>query len=168
MKVTINGSEFDVVFSMQWHRPPRSGTLHAQRIMQTTFCDIVALNGTAHGSGAAHCSIADRYNYMRGCRLALERAVNDTESLGKLGGVDIESSPAIRAFMQVVMPALAIEQAGKRKRSGQKAEPSRRQLLRALDRSSRDMAILSMALTVPGFSDEITDFLTAKYGQAWL
>jgi hypothetical protein len=118
MQVQFEGKTYEVSFTGQWHNPPLPGTIHPSRIKHTTTCEIRLPEpkaDTVAVTGEAHCSVMDRFNYMGGCRRALDRAVFELLSMDQgddLRGDTLDEAQAV--FERQVMPVLAEQQKERR------------------------------------------------------
>jgi hypothetical protein len=152
MTVTVDGRTFTVAFTHEWFRPALLGAYGTPRIRQATTCTLQAPDGaewadgeggTAEVSAQAHCSVADRYRHVYGCRVALDRAVERAVRVGMLPGPEQEADalPRLqRAFNRQVLPVVAAEYAA---RPGRKLRgPGRHALARELARVLEDLRLI--------------------------
>lgn len=154
MQIQYEGKTYEVTFKGEWHNPPLPGAINPQRIKHTTTCEIRppeplgAAKDTVAVTGEAHCSVMDRFNYMGGCRRALDRAV--FELLSADAGDDLRGDTLDEAqdeFERQVMPVLAEQQKERRAALPKKRKgPGRRMLRHAVDELAARTAMALVAL----------------------
>ena len=158
MTAIVNGVEYQVTFTSEWHRPPLDGARSPNRIKQTMRCAIIRPSDGAAGRdgnvwrGVAQCSVADRFDYMRGCRLALERAARSFFIVE-----DGSLADAFQAdFVRQMMPQLALERRAHAASHPRRFRgPSRAHLRRAFAGACDAMALIALVATCPWLADAI-------------
>ena len=159
MTAIVNGVEYQVTFTSEWHRPPLDGARSPNRIKQTMRCAIIRPSDGAAGRdgnvwrGVAQCSVADRFDYMRGCRLALWRAARELAT--QYGSLTITN--VYRAdFVRQIMPQLALERRAHAASHPRRFKgPSRAHLRRAFAGACEAMALIALVATCPWLADAI-------------
>jgi hypothetical protein len=142
MQVQIAEHQYAVRVEGTWHQPALPGKHHAARIKHTTRVSIEQVDApvATRWTGEAYCSVADRYSYMRGVRLALERAVTRV-AVAQMAPADIALQvydQYQKAFRQTVLPELAKAEAT-RKAQRPKVRPVGR---RRAVRLATDLALI--------------------------
>jgi hypothetical protein len=121
--VESDGVLFTVAFNIVHHTPPLliQGQFNELFAHTTTTCVVsttVAGSGRINSEGVAYCSTTEpHYNPIKGCRIALDRAL---VSIGT-GTEEGTTSDRTRAFHTAVMPQVAKRLAAQPTRIGMKA-----------------------------------------------
>src|SRR3990167_7162061 len=81
----VNGTPYRAVFTHEHFEPPLmwEGKFKTLHIRHVTLCDLHNVQDNSTNTGMARCSHLDTYNWTRGIKVALSRALDKRGITGK-------------------------------------------------------------------------------------